>query len=153
MKIWCVDYAGSIPRINSRLFFNKREAEDFDKSWSFDGAYHKMYQVEDIWGWCGRNFNEILREIIHSRYTYDDNSCYIYNMCNEIKEAAEHCDLKQFSVDGFWVDGEQFIVSVAWVSEDKLHHITHKVHGLDKPYHYPTIVERRSKWEVTENVE
>lgn len=147
MKIWCVDYAGLSYHISSHLFFDKMEAEDFYESRNHCGNYVKMYQVEDIWGWCGRNFNKVLHEIINSRYTYDEDFLYIYNLCNEIKEAAEHCGLKQFSVDGFWVNEDWFVVSVAWMNEGKLHHITHKVHGLDTPYNYPTIVERRSKWQ------
>ena len=146
MKIWCVDYAGFSPSISSRLFFTKAEAEDFDKSWSFDGAYHKMYQVEDIWGWCGRHFVKVIHEILTSRND-GDGATFIYGMCNEIREAANCCGLKQYSVDGFWVGENQFILSLAWVSGDKLEHHTFSLTGRDDTYISSTIVERRSKWE------
>lgn len=146
MKIWCVDYAGFSPSISSRLFFTKAEAEDFDKSWSFDGAYHKMYQVEDIWGWCGRHFNEVIIEILASRDTGDD-STYIFGLRDEILEAAEHCGLKQCDVDCFWINRYEFVLSVAWISEGELKHQTRYFRADDRAYKYPTIVERRSKWE------
>lgn len=146
MKIWCVDYAGFSPSISSRLFFTKEEAEDFDKSWSFDGAYHKMYQVEDIWGWCGRHFNEVIIEILASRDTGDD-STYIFGLRDEIVEAAEHCGLKQCSVECFWINRYEFVLSVAWISEGELKHQTRYFRADDKAYKYPTIVERRSKWQ------
>ena len=146
MKIWCVDYAGFSPSISSRLFFTKEEAEDFDKSWSFDGAYHKMYQVEDIWGWCGRHFNEVIIEILASRDTGDD-STYIFGLRDEIVEAAEHCGLKQCSVECFWINRYEFVLSVAWISEGELKHQTRYFRANDKAYKYPTIVERRSKWQ------
>lgn len=146
MKIWCVDYAGFSPSISSRLFFTKAEAEDFDKSWSFDGAYHKMYQVEDIWGWCGRHFNEVIIEILTSRDTGDD-STYIFGLRDEIVEAAEHCGLKQCSVECFWINHYEFVLSVAWISEDELKHQTRYFQADDRVYKYSTIVERRSKWQ------
>ena len=142
MKIWCVDYAGFSPR----LFFTKAEAEAFDNSWSFDGAYHKMYQVEDIWGWCGRHFNEVIIEILASRDTGDD-SVYIFGLRDEIVEAAEHCGLKQCSVECFWINRYEFVLSVAWISEGELKHQTRYFRADDKAYKYPTIVERRSKWQ------
>lgn len=149
MKIWCVDYSGFNPSINSRLFFTKEEAEDFDKSWSFDGAYHKMYQVEDIWGWCGRHFNEVILEILATRDT-GDGSTYIFGLRDEIVEAAEHCGLKQYDVDCFWINRYEFVLSVVWISEIELKHQTRYFRAVDKAYKYPTIVERRSKWDREE---
>lgn len=146
MKIWCVDYAGFSPSISSRLFFTKAEAEDFDKSWSFDGAYHKMYQVEDIWGWCGRHFNEVILEVLNSRDDGDD-SIYIYGLVNELKEVAAHCKLEHFRIEGFWVNRYEFALNIAWFHEGQLHMDTRHFDGNDKFYEYPTIVERRSKWE------
>ena len=146
MKIWCVDYAGFSPSINSRLFFTKAEAEDFDKSWSFDGAYHKMYQVEDIWGWCGRHFNEVILEVLNSRDDGDD-SIYVYGLVNELREAAEYCGLKQISIDAFWLNRYEFCLSIAWFHDGNLYHTTRTFDARDDRYDYPTIVERRSKWE------
>ena len=146
MKIWCVDYSGFSPSISSRLFFTKAEAEDFDKSWSFDGAYHKMYQVEDIWGWCGRHFNEVILEVLNSRDDGDD-SIYVYGLVNELREAAEYCGLKQISIDAFWLNRYEFCLSIAWFHDGNLYHTTRTFDARDDRYDYPTIVERRSKWE------
>lgn len=146
MKIWCVDYAGLSYHVSSHLFFTKEEAEDFYESRNHCGNYVKMYQVEDIWGWCARNFQEVLTEIVASRDDGDD-KIYIYNMCNEIKEAALHCGVLQCSVDGFWTDEQGFVLSVAWCYDGKLNHRTWHFDARDDFYEYPTIVERRSKWQ------
>jgi hypothetical protein len=146
MKIWCFDHASLSYHIHSDLYFSKEEAQERYDAYNFDGAYRKLYQVEDIWGWCGRHFYEVISEIIASRDDGNE-STYIYNMCNEIKEAAIHCGLSQCSVDGFWTDEQGFVLSVAWVSEGELSHRTYHFNARDDFYDYPTIVERRSKWE------
>ena len=147
MKIWCVDYAGLTFNVYSELFFTKEEAQDrYDSLYAGPGSYRKLYQVEDIWGWCGRHFNEVIIEILASRDTGDD-STYIFGLRDEIIEAAEHCGLKQCSVDCFWINRYEFVLSVAWVSDGNLKHQTRYFRADDKAYNYPTIVERRSKWE------
>ena len=147
MKIWCVDHAGLGFNVYSELFFTKEEAQDrYDSLYAGPGSYRKMYQVEDIWGWCGRHFNEVIIEILASRDTGDD-STYIFGLRDEIIEAAEHCGLKQCSVECFWINRYEFVLSVAWISEGELKHQTRYFRADDKAYKYPTIVERRSKWE------
>ena len=146
MKIWCVDYSGLSHNVYSSLFFTKAEAElqmdDLPKT----DCYKKMYQVTDIWGWCGRHFNEVILEVLNSRDDGDD-SIYIFGLVNELREAAEHCKLEHFSIDGFWVNRYEFCLSVAWFHDGKLHHSTRHFDANDKFYEYPTIVERRSKWQ------
>lgn len=147
MKIWCVDYAGVGYLIGSHLFFTKAEAENFYESRNHCGNYIKMYQVEDIWGWCGRNFSAVINEVVSSRDN-GDGYTYIYGMANEVREAAKHCGVEHCSVDAFWADGnETFVLSVAWFHNGKLYHYTDSFYGLDAQYNYPTIVERRSKYE------
>ena len=120
MKIWCVDHAGLGFNVYSELFFTKEEAQDrYDSLYAGPGSYRKMYQVEDIWGWCGRHFNEVILEILVSRDTGDD-STYIFGLRDEIVEAAEHCGLKQCSVECFWINRYEFVLSVAWISEGEL---------------------------------
>lgn len=145
MKIWCVDHAGLSWNIRSDLFFTKEEAQEHFDKYNIDGFYRKMYQVEDIWGWCGRHFDKVITEVLASR---DDgnNFTYIYGLVEELKEAAAHCGLEQFNVDAFWSSDYDFVLSVAWISEGKLHHYTDQLDGQDCRYEYPTIVERRSKW-------
>ena len=146
MKIWCVDYSGLSHMVHSTLFFTKAEAENHYDALPNSGCYKKMYQVEDIWGWCGRHFVKVINEVLTSRDD-GDGATFIYGMCNEIREAASCCGLKQYSVDGFWVSESQFILSLAWFSGDKLEHHTFSLTGRDDTYISLTIVERRSKWE------
>lgn len=147
MKIWCFDHASLSYNIHSDLYFSKEEAQERYDAYNFDGAYRKLYQVEDIWGWCARNFKKILYEIVASRDD-GDGSTFIYGMKNEICEAAIHCGVEQFDVEAFWDgEGDHFILSVCWCHGGELHHYTDWFYGIDSPYNYPTIVERRSKWE------
>ena len=146
MKIWCVDYSGLSSSIYSQLFFTKGEAELQMDMLPKTGCYKKMYQVTDIWGWCARHFDEVILEVLNSRDDGDD-AIYIFGLVNELREAAEHCKLEHFSVDGFWVNRYEFCLSVAWFHDGKLHHSTRHFDASDKFYEYPTIVERRSKWE------
>ena len=148
MKIWCVDHAGLGFNIYSELFFTKEEAQDrYDslEHLSITG-YRKLYQVEDIWGWCGRHFNEVILEVLNSRDDGDD-VIYIYGLINELKEAAEHCKLEHFRIEGFWVNRYEFALNIAWFHEGQLHMDTRHFDASDKFYDYPTIVERRSKWQ------
>ena len=146
MKIWCFDHASLSYHIHSDLYFSKEEAQERYDAYNFDGAYRKLYQVEDIWGWCARHFDEVILEVLNSRDD-DDDSIYIFGLVNELREAAEHCKLEHFSVDGFWVNRYEFCLSVAWFHDGKLHHSTRHFDADDRMYNYPTIVERRSKWE------
>ena len=146
MKIWCVDYAGLSHNVYSSLFFTKEQAELQMDALPKTGCYKKLYQVEDVWGWCARNFDQVIHEVLGSRDN-GDNFTYIYNLVNELKEAAEHCGLKMFNVDAFWTKDSGFVLSIAWVSEGNLFHRTYELDAIDERYEYPTIVERRSKWE------
>ena len=146
MKIWCFDHASLSYHIHSDLYFSKEEAQERYDAYNFDGAYRKLYQVEDIWGWCGRHFDKVILEVLSSRDTGDD-AIYIYGLVNELKEAAAHCKLELFDVDGFWVNEQEFVLSIAWMSEGKLNHRTFHFDARDDFYDYPTIVERRSKWQ------
>ena len=147
MKIWCVDYAGLGFNVYSELFFTKAEAQNrYDSLYAGPGSYRKMYQVNDIWGWCGRHFDQIIAEVIASRDN-GDNFVYVYGLAEELKEAAAHCKLEQFNVDAFWTSDYDFVLSIAWISEGKLHHYTDQLDALDCKYEYESIVERRSKWQ------
>ena len=152
MKIWCVDYSGLSHTITSTLFFTKAEAEARYNALPNADCYKKMYQVTDIWGWCGRHFDEVILEVLSFRDSGDD-FIFVHGLVEELKEAAAHCGLEQFSVDACW-SGEAddrvtdtFVLSVAWISEGKLFHCIHRFEALGAWYNYPTIVERRSKWE------
>lgn len=147
MKIWCVDYAGLSYHISSHLFFDKMEAEDFYESRNHCGNYVKMYQVEDIWGWCARNFQKIVNEVIASRDNGDDFTS-VYGMVEELKEAAQHCGVEHYDISAFWLDhDDQFVLTVAWFHDGKLHQYTDCFYGLANVYNYPSIVERRSEWQ------
>ena len=145
MKIWCVDWSGLSYSISSDLFFTKQEAEERYNT-IHSSCYRKMYQVEDIWGWCARHFDQVILEVLGSRDN-GNNFTYIYGLVNELKEAANHCGLKMFNVDAFWTKDDGFVLSIAWVSKGELFHRTYELDATDERYEYPTIVERRSKWE------
>lgn len=146
MKIWCFDHASLSYHIHSDLYFSKEEAQERYDAHNFDGAYRKLYQVEDIWGWCGRHFNEVILEVLASRDTGDD-AIYIYGLVDELREAAAHCKLEHFRIEGFWVNRYEFALNIAWFHEGQLHMDTRYFYANDKRYEHPTIVERRSKWE------
>lgn len=153
MKIWCVDYAGLTFNVYSELFFTKEEAQDrYDSLYAGPGSYRKMYQVEDIWGWCGRHFDQVILEVLASRDSGDD-FIFVHGLIEELKEAAEHCGLEQFSANACWQTElpdkvtDQFVLSVAWISEGKLFHRIHCFEALGAWYKNPTIVERRSEWQ------
>ena len=152
MKIWCFDHASLSYHIHSDLYFSKEEAQERYDAYNFDGAYRKLYQVEDIWSWCARHFDLIINEVITSRDSGDDYT-YIWGMVEEIKEAAAHCGLTEFSADMIIIredfDSEirDYALSIAWWYEGTLEHRLYHIEGIDTPYNYPTITERRSEWE------
>lgn len=152
MKIWCVDHALTW-NIHSEVYFTKEEAQErYDHYSSFKDAYVKMYQVEDIWGWCGRHFDQVIHEVLNSRDSGND-FIFVHGLVEELKEAAAHCGLEQFSADACWQTElpdkvtDQFVLSVAWISEGKLFHRIHRFEALGAWYKNPTIVERRSKYQ------
>ena len=145
MKIWCVDHAGLSWNIHSDLYFTKAEAQEAYDKYDIDGFYRKMYQVEDIWGWCGKHFDQVVLEVLSSRDDGDD-SIYIYGLVDELKEAAAHCKLEQFSVDAFWLNRYEFLLSLAWVCNGELHHSTRRFEARDDRYDHPTIVERKDHY-------
>ena len=145
MKIWCVDHAGLSWNIRSDLYFTKEEAQAAYDKYDIDGFYRKMYQVEDIWGWCARNFDKVIIEVLVSRDDGDE-AIYIYGLIDELREAAAHCKLEHFRVEGFWVNRYEFALNIAWFHEGQLHMDTRCFYASDKRYEYPTIVERRSKY-------
>ena len=149
MKIWCVDCYNFSNICNSRLFFSKMEAQNYFDSLCKNN-YRKMYQVEDIWHWCAGHFNQVIFEVLASRDN-GDNFTYIYGLVEELKEAAAHCGLKQFNIDGFWTKDSSFVLSVAWVNNGNLFHYTWEFDALDDKYDYPTITKRRSKWDRKED--
>lgn len=146
MKIWCVDWSGLSHNIYSELYFTKEEAEWAFQKYRQCEFYCKMYQVNDIWGWCGRHFDEVILEVLNSRDTGDD-AIYIFGLINELREAAEHCKLEHFRIEGFWVNEYEFALNIAWFHEGQLHMDNRHFDASDKFYEYPTIVERRSKYE------
>lgn len=158
MKIWCVDHSGMSSHVYSELFFTKQEAQAAFDNHNLPNTYCKMYQVEDIWGYCGRCFNKVINEVIASRDSGDD-FIFVHGLVEELREAAAHCGIEMFNADAIWVSElpdrvtDHYALSVAWVSEGKLNHQMYKFEALGAWYGLPTIVERRSKWEATSNVE
>lgn len=158
MKIWCVDHSDMSSHIYFEKFFTKQEAQAAFNNHNLPNTHCKMYQAEDLWGWCGRHFDKVINEVIESRDSGDD-FIFVHGLVEELREAAAHCGIEMFSADAIWVSElpdrvtDHYALSVAWVSEGKLNHQMYKFEALGAWYGLPTIVERRSKWEVVENVE
>lgn len=152
MKIWCVDWSGLGWNIHSELFFNKYKAEECYEKHASHGCYAKIRQVEDIWNWCARHFEYVVNEVLCSRDN-GDGATLIYGMVEELREAAKHCGVDNFSADMILIredfDSPQcdYALSIAWMSERKLIHRLYHIEGVDIPTNYPTIIERRSKWQ------
>lgn len=138
MKIWCVDYSGLSHNVYSSLFFTKEEAELQMDALPKTGCYKKMYQVEDIWHWCARNFKRVVNEIVAERDSGDDFH-YVYGLVEELRATAEHCGIEQFNADLVWIDNsydrhlDDCVLSVAWFYNDKLEHMMFKLEGCDSP--------------------
>ena len=147
MKIWCVDHAGLSWNIRSDLYFTKEEAQAAYDKYDIDGFYRKMYMVEDIWGWCARNFRRVVNEIVALRDS-GDNFHYIYGLVEELRETAAHCGVEQFSADLVWGDvsweteWDTCFMSVAWYHDGKLEHMNFLLNGIDHPWKYPALYKR-----------
>lgn len=151
MKIWCVDSAVYYTT-HSQLFLTKEEAQnEYDQH---THGYCKMYQVEDIWHWCARNFQRVVNEIVALRDN-GDGYTLIYNLVNELRETAEHCDVENFSADMIIArepvdcdDDRVYALGVAWFYENKLRHMQFLLNGLDYPFEHTPLYKKG--WERNE---
>ena len=67
MKIWSVSISNTFSGMsNTSLFVKKEGAEAMYNTFKNRGA--TIGQVDDIWGFCARNFDEIVMNIIDSFY-------------------------------------------------------------------------------------
>ena len=67
MKIWSVSVPNTFSGMsNTSLFINKEDAEDKFNRFKDRGA--TMGQVDDIWNFCARNFDDVLIDVIESFY-------------------------------------------------------------------------------------
>lgn len=149
MKIWCVDYSCLSWHVSSKVFYSQEEAIEFANSLQDDDCHRKIYQVDDIWGWCGRNFDKVIVDIIESRDT-GDYIC-VRGIVAEIAEAAEHCGIKFSSAKMDFVadheDWDDYVLSVAWFVDDELHHMLYTLEGVNCPSRCHSVVERRNVYE------
>lgn len=135
MKIWCVDYSALSWHISSDLYLTKEEAQCRYDSLS-DNCYRKMYQVEDIWGWCARNFCRVVEEIVASRDS-GDGFYYVRDLDDELRAVAAHCKVEEFDVSVMCAESgndkllKPYFISVAWYHDGELGHMTFGFEGLD----------------------
>lgn len=131
MKIWCVDYSGTFDsHMHSVLFLSEEEAKEWYEKFTYDGVYRKMYQVEDIWGFAARNFEQVIINLI-TAHTDDEGNTHIWNEEGEsleekIAKLAKQLDIQQFSYER-WLTFDNpgidiYAFSAAWVHEGELHH-------------------------------
>lgn len=81
MKVWAVNTLNTFSgMIHMSLFINKEDAEAKYNAFKDRGA--TIGQVDDIWGFCARNFDEIAINVIDS--FYDERGCF-----NPEKETEE----------------------------------------------------------------
>lgn len=67
MKVWAVNTPNTFSGMtHTSLFINKEDAEAKYNAFKSRGA--TMGQVEDIWDFCARNFDEIVMNVIDSFY-------------------------------------------------------------------------------------
>ena len=133
MKIWSVSVPNTFSGLsNTSLFVNKEDAEDKYNKFKDRGA--TMGQVDDIWNFCARNFDDVLMNVIESFYdergrfnpekeTEDGGSIDIdrvlMDACYDVFK-----DANLFNVSTFWNSdayGQTFIaVSWTWDDENRL---------------------------------
>ena len=81
MKVWAVNTPNTFSGMtHTSLFINKEDAEAKYNAFKDRGA--TIGQVDDIWDFCARNFDEIVMNVIDS--FYDEHGCF-----NPEKETEE----------------------------------------------------------------
>lgn len=128
MKIWAVNTSNTFSGMtHTSLFINKEDAEAKYNALKDRGA--TIGQVDDIWNFCARHFDEIVMDIINSFYdkrgrfnpekeTEDGESIDIdralMNVCYEVFGNSEY-----FNVDTRWGDDYSSFcyIAVSWNCE------------------------------------
>ena len=128
MKIWAVNTPNTFSGMtHTSLFINKEDAEA--KYNALKGRGATIGQVDDIWNFCARHFDEIVMDIINSFYdkrgrfnpekeTEDGESIDIdkalMNVCYEVIGNSEY-----FNVDTRWGDDYSSFcyIAVSWNDE------------------------------------
>lgn len=136
MKIWCVDHSGLSWNIHSDLYFTKEEAQAAYNKYDMDGFYRKMYQVEDIWGWCARHFEHIIERELED-CGLSTGIVDVNRFIQKIREAAVEVGVCEISVkailtrEGFDDDISDFTVSIAWYQDHKMFHKMYAFEGRE----------------------
>lgn len=130
MKIWSVSIPNTFSGMsNTSLFINKEDAKDKFNRFKDRGA--TMGQVDDIWNFCARNFDDVLIDVIESFYdergrfnpekeTEDGESIDIdralMGACYDVLGNSDY-----FNVDTRWGDdySDRCFIAVSWNCEGK----------------------------------
>lgn len=128
MKIWSVTVPNTFNGMsNTSLFINEEDAKDKFNRFKDRGA--TMGQVDDIWDFCVRNFDDVLINVIESFYdkrgrfnpekeTEDGESIDIdkalMDVCYEVIGNSDY-----FNVDTYWGDDYSSLcyIAVSWNCE------------------------------------
>lgn len=128
MKIWSVTVPNTFNGMsNTSLFINEEDAKDKFNRFKDRGA--TMGQVDDIWNFCTRNFDDVLIDVIESFYdergrfnpekeTEDGESIDIdsalMDVCYDVFGNSDY-----FNVDTHWGDDYSSLcfIAVSWNCE------------------------------------
>ena len=128
MKIWSVSVPNTFSGLsNTSLFINEEDAKDKFNRFKDRGA--TMGQVDDIWNFCARNFDDVLIDVIESFYdergrfnpekeTEDGESIDIdsalMDVCYDVFGNSDY-----FNVDTHWGDdySSRCFIAVSWNCE------------------------------------
>ena len=140
MKLWCVNYATHFSyNTYSKIFLCEEDARKFYESRP-ENCYHSISSVSDIWNWCARNFEEVLKLIIN-QHLIDEDNCdkEIYNISNLVEDIVNemakdgigaHSVILKKTRGSFNDRVNDYLLSVVWMYEDCLHHKLYTFEGV-----------------------
>lgn len=140
MKLWCVNYATLFSyNTYSKIFLCEEDARKFYESRS-ENCHRSISSVSDIWNWCARNFEEVLKLIMDQHLIGKDNcSEWVYNVStltqDIIDEMAEDgIDVRSVILKKTHESSEDNIsnysLSVVWMYNDHLYHKLYTFKGV-----------------------
>lgn len=140
MKLWCVNYATPFSyHTQSGLFLREETARKFYESRP-ENCYRSISSVTDIWNWCARNFEEVLKLIMEQHLAGEDNcgeevyniSTLVQNIVDEMTEdgiGVRSVILKK-TRESFDDNVNDYSLSVAWMYDDYLYHKLYTFEGV-----------------------
>ena len=140
MKLWCVNYATPFSyHTQSGLFLREETARKFYESRP-ENCYRSISSVSDIWNWCARNFEEVLKLIMDQHLVGEDNCGEeVYNISTLVQDIVDEMTEDGIGVrsvilkktrESFDDNLNDYSLSVAWVYDNCLHHKLYTFEGV-----------------------